>query len=115
MACTSGKLACSLLQIAFRPYVVLLTHGGAARDAETVLAAIPMLPAHAYLLLSWQPQQAPLCWNPHTQAVVPVVPLPKGMNLLSQRLAEAVARLWGLPARTCPRSSARTKGRTPNG
>lgn len=96
--CASGDLANKLLQIAPRPYVVLLTHNGKAGEWEPLLAAMPALPAHAYLLVSRQPQKAPWCWNPHTEAFVPVIPLPVDMDLVRERLAEAVGTLWCLPS-----------------
>lgn len=100
--CSDTTLALALMCISYRPFVVLLfpddgsheqPYDGPAQAWTQVLAFARLLPRHAYILLSSQPQRAPWQWNPHTQAFVPIVPLPFDLKLLLTRVAEAVRRL----------------------
>jgi DNA-binding NtrC family response regulator len=97
--CPDASTALDYLQAASRPAVVLLSHGGPSHDGERILAAIPNLPRHAYLLLSTEPEKAPQQWNPHTQAVVPVISMPFDLELLLEQVAAAEDRLKSLEDR----------------
>jgi DNA-binding NtrC family response regulator len=88
---TSGAL--TMLRVADKPLVVMLSHGGPSHKGEHILAAVPDLPPHAYLLLTTDPRKAPLKWNPHTQAFVPVLPMPFDVDLLLAHVDDAMSRL----------------------
>lgn len=91
--CSDVPLALNLLRVAEAPVVVILAHGGSSRDWEPILSAVPELPPHAYLLLSTDPGNAPSQANPHTQVVVPVVPMPFDVERLLREVVDAVGRL----------------------
>jgi DNA-binding NtrC family response regulator len=101
--CSDMTVATGLLHLAPRPLVVILSHGERSQEALQLLMVAHTLPAHAYVLLSSHPQQAPLHFNPHTQAFVPVVPMPLEVDLLLARVAEAT---WRLHAVAGPLSAA---------
>jgi DNA-binding NtrC family response regulator len=88
------------LQAATKPLLVILSHGGLSHEWERVLTAAPGLPPHGYVLLSTQPGESPRVWNPHTQAVVPVVPMPFDIDLLLTQVAQMFGQLGDGPART---------------
>lgn len=99
--CSDTTPALALLRVSLHPFIVLLaddesheqSYDEPAQAWTQILAVARSLPLHAYVLLSSQPQQALELWNPHTQAFVPVVPLPFDSKLLLTRVAEAARRL----------------------
>jgi pyruvate/2-oxoglutarate dehydrogenase complex dihydrolipoamide dehydrogenase (E3) component len=91
--CTDVACALKELQEAEAPVVVLLAHGSVSHSLERMLAAVPELPPHAYLILSTQPKEAPSYLNPHTRAVVPVLPMPFNLELFIDEVAAAEGRL----------------------
>jgi DNA-binding NtrC family response regulator len=97
--CTDASWALNMLRVATASVVVILSHGGLSQEWEHMLAAAAELPRHAYLVLSTRPEEAPAQWNPHTQAYVPVVPMPFDMDVLLAQVAEAVVRLQSVPSR----------------
>lgn len=99
VACTSGNLASKLLRIAPHPFIVLLTDSRPSGNWQQVLSEIERLPPHVYVLLSREPREAPRRWNPHTQAFVPVVPMPFELDELLEQVAAAVTQLPTLSRR----------------
>jgi DNA-binding NtrC family response regulator len=92
-ACPDITLALNRLRVAEAPLVVMLSHGGPDQEGERVLAAAPESLAHAYLLLSTDPSKAPVHWNPHTKAFVPVIAMPFDVDLLIAQVEDAVSQL----------------------
>jgi len=95
--CSDTPLALTLLQVAPSPLVVILPHEGSQEEWRRVLAAVPQLPPHAYLILSADSQQAPRQWNPHTHAFVPVLEVPVDVKLLLATIANGAERLYSIP------------------
>jgi DNA-binding NtrC family response regulator len=91
--CADTAVALTMLRVAEKPLVVMLSHGGTSQEGEHILAAVPELPPHAYVLLSTDRRKAPLKWNPYTQAFVPVLPMPFDVDLLVAQVDDAVSRL----------------------
>ena len=67
--CADSPIALSLLEVAPAPFIVLLEEGRAPRQ-----------------------------WNPHTQAFVPIVPMPFDIDGLLTAVADAAGRLGALPS-----------------
>ncbi len=101
-------MALYALQVSSHPLVVLLRHGGLEAPEMEILRQAPYLPKHAYLLLSSYPARAPLVRNPHTDCIVPVVPLPFGMDEVQCAVAEVASRLHPAPVGTGPCVRSRT-------
>jgi DNA-binding NtrC family response regulator len=93
MTCPDPSTALGFLRDAPRPVVVVLIHGGPFHAAERVLAAVPNLPPHAYVLLSTAPDFAPSVWNPHTQEFVPVIKMPFDYDAFTEQVAAVAASL----------------------
>jgi hypothetical protein len=93
--CPDVSVALDYLWHAPRPVVAVLTHGTASQETERVLAAIPTLPPHAYVLLSTDPDLsfAPSVWNPHTQEFVPVMKMPFDYDEFTEQVAAVEASL----------------------
>jgi DNA-binding NtrC family response regulator len=100
MACPDASAALRFLQRAPRPVVVLLVHGGPHSDWERVLAAVPNLPPHAYLLLSTAPDKAPAQWNPHAQSLVRVISMPFDLDWFLAQIIEAIQHVQTPPPHT---------------
>jgi CheY-like chemotaxis protein len=94
--CSDTPLALSMLQVAPSPLAVIL-HKGSQEEWRRVLAAVPQLPPHAYLILSADSQQAPRQWNPHTSDFVPVLEVPVDVQLLLATIANGAERLYSIP------------------
>jgi DNA-binding NtrC family response regulator len=96
--CSDIPLALALLQVAPTSLAVLLSDSGPTEEWKRILAAVPGLPPHAYVLLSTRAQQAPWQWNPHTEAFVPVVPMPFDVDRLLAQVADTVGQIQLLPS-----------------
>lgn len=85
------------------PLVVLVEHGDPRFHAEALVAAATassgqddqasQVGQHAYVLLSTHPVDAPRLRNPYTRHAVPVVALPRDLEILTSAVELAARRL----------------------